>query len=153
MLGLVFAILNLLEDRPMEIKPKELFVSAVLAITLGTFAFPFGSNAAASTGTQAPSQNQQLLLEYAQDEHHDVEEHSEHKDTESSSDDADRPQATEQEHEEHETTEVEHHHHGRTHKRHHKADVDEMHRNTDGSGETVSHEHEEHKTSEQSEHN
>ena len=137
----------------MEIKPKELFVSAVLAMTLGTFAAPFGSNAAVSMGTQAPSQNQRLLLEYAQDEHHDVEVHSEHKDTESSNDDADRSRATEQEHEEHETTEVEHHHHGRTHKRHHTADVDEMHSNSNGSGETMSHEHEEHETSEQSEHN
>jgi len=153
MRSLAFATLNLLEDRLMEIKPKELFVSAVLAMTLGTFAAPFGSNAAVSMGTQAPSQNQRLLLEYAQDEHHDVEVHSEHKDTESSNDDADRSRATEQEHEEHETTEVEHHHHGRTHKRHHKADVDEMHSNSNGSGETMSHEHEEHETSEQSEHN
>jgi|SRR5450755_4758211 hypothetical protein len=134
----------------MEVKPKELFLGAVVAITLGTFTLPFGSNAAASTGARAPSHNQRLLLQYAQDEHHDVEEHTEH---ESSTDDADRPQANEREHEEHETTEVEHHHRGRTHKRHHKAEVNEMHSNTDGSGETVSHEHEEHETTEKSEHN
>ena len=36
----------------MDVKPKELFLGAVVAITLGTFALSFGSNADAPTGAR-----------------------------------------------------------------------------------------------------
>jgi hypothetical protein len=71
----------------MDLKRGKIFISAVAAISLGSFAMPFGSIAGASTGssTEIVRSNQDGggIIQLAQEEHQEVEEQSEHKVTES----------------------------------------------------------------------
>jgi hypothetical protein len=67
----------------MDMKRGKLFVGAVVAISLGSFAVPFGSIASASTGTgSAPQASRYIQL--AQAEQSETEEKTERKVTESS---------------------------------------------------------------------
>ena len=66
----------------MDMKRGKVFVGAVVAISLGSFAVPFGSIASASTGTgSAPQASRYIQL--AQAEQSETEEKTERKVTES----------------------------------------------------------------------
>ncbi len=71
----------------MDLKRGKVIISAVAAISLGSFAMPFGSIAGASTGpsTRIVRSNHDAggFVQLAQEEHEEVEEKSEHKVTES----------------------------------------------------------------------
>ena len=63
----------------MDLKRGNLFASAIVAISLGTFAVPFAS---ASTGTAQSRPQANSFIQLAQEEHQEVEEKTEHKVTE-----------------------------------------------------------------------
>ncbi|MGA9722151.1 MAG: hypothetical protein WBQ86_06855, partial [Candidatus Binatus sp.] len=71
----------------MDLKRGKVFVGAVVAISLGSFAMPFTSIAGASTGPSTgivrSNQDGGGFIQLAQEEHQEVEEKSEHKVTES----------------------------------------------------------------------
>ena len=72
----------------MDLKRGKIFVGAVVAMSLGSFAMPFGSIAGASTGQSTgivrSNHDASRFIQLAQEEHQEVEEKSEHKVTESS---------------------------------------------------------------------
>lgn len=77
----------------MDMKRGKVFVGAVVAISLGSFAVPFGSIASASTGTgSAPQASRYIQL--AQAEQSETEEKTERKVTESTDNPAMPPNVT-----------------------------------------------------------
>lgn len=71
----------------MDLKRGKVFVGAVVAISLGSFAMPFGSIAGASTGPSTgivrSNHGTSGFVQLAQEERQEVEEESKHKVTES----------------------------------------------------------------------
>jgi hypothetical protein len=72
----------------MDLKRGKIFVGAVVAISLGSFAMPFGSIAGASTGPSTgivrSNHDASRFIQLAEEQRQEVEEKSEHKVTESS---------------------------------------------------------------------
>jgi hypothetical protein len=83
----------------------KVLVGAFASVAVGTLAISFCANAAASTGTGAPRQDSQLV-QYAQEEHHELKEKTESKVDELKGDAAAVPNAVEAEHEEHAANEA-----------------------------------------------
>jgi hypothetical protein len=77
----------------MDMKRGKLFVGAVVAISLGSFAVPFGSIASASTGTGSAPQASRFV-QLAQAEQSETEEKTERKVTESTDNPAMPPNVT-----------------------------------------------------------
>ena len=87
----------------MNFKAGRTFTGAVVVMTLGLFAIPFGAPASAGM-VQTPTE----LVQYAQDDQTQVQVHTERDVTNSTTGITDTPVATEQRHEAHETTETDH---------------------------------------------
>ncbi|HEY1849723.1 MAG TPA: hypothetical protein VGG60_01770 [Candidatus Binataceae bacterium] len=87
----------------MNLKSKSTLTGAMVVMTLGIFAIPFGAPASADM-VLAPSQS----IQYAQDDHTQVKMHSESNVTNTTTGVTDTPQAIEKQHVEHETTETDH---------------------------------------------
>jgi hypothetical protein len=77
----------------MDMKRGKVFVGAVVAISLGSFAVPFGSIASASTGTGSAPQASRFV-QLAQAEQSETEEKTERKVTESTDNPAMPPNVT-----------------------------------------------------------
>jgi hypothetical protein len=94
-----------LKEKSMHRKSKRMFIGAMAAMTFGSLTIPFGVAAGTSASIiEAPSR----LVQYAQDDHEQVQEHSEQDVTKSTTANTDTPALTEKQHEEHETTQTDH---------------------------------------------
>ena len=91
----IFAIQTRRLDRTMALTIGKVLVGAFASVAVGTLAISFCANAAASTGTGAPRQDGQLV-QYAQEEHHELKEKTESKVDELKGDAAAVPNAVEQ---------------------------------------------------------
>ena len=142
----------------MDPKRGKTLVGALVAVTVSTFAIPFGSIAAASTGTQITRHDAGTAVQLAQVEQQETEEKTEQK-TKEVQGGAEvvpapvvvAPGAVEQRHEERKTTESEHSDNGLsgTSERH----ENEMSTDAKSAPGAVESEHEEHETKEKVEQN
>jgi len=87
----------------MNIKPRSTFTGAVVVMTWGMFAIPFGGTASAGM-IQTPTES----VQYAQDDHTQVQVNTERDVTNSTTGVTNTPLTTEQRHEARETTETDH---------------------------------------------
>jgi hypothetical protein len=142
----------------MDSKRGKTLVGALVAVTVSTFAIPFGSIAASSTGTQITRHDAGTAVQLAQVEQQETEEKTEQK-TKEVQGGAEvvpapvvvAPCAVEQRHEERKTTESEHSDNGLsgTSERH----ENEMSSDAKSAPGAVESEHEEHETKEKVEQN
>ena len=142
----------------MDSKRGKTLVGAIVAMTVSTFAVPFGSIAGASTGTQItrPDAGQMQL---AEEEHSEVEEKTEQKTKEVQSGTTVVPApvvvapvvpGAVEKHEESKTTETEHAENGISgSEEHHEKEMSDEAKSVPGA---VEKEHEEHETKEKVEH-
>jgi hypothetical protein len=146
----------------MDSKRGKTLVGAIVAMTVSTFAVPFGSIAGASTGSQI-TRADAGAMQIAEEEHHEVEEKTEQKTKEVQSGTTVvpapvvvapvvpvAPGAVEEKHEESKTTETEHAENGIAgSEEHHEKEMSHEAKSVPGAMES---EHEEHETKEKVEH-
>jgi hypothetical protein len=101
--GVVLALKLHWRKTTMNFKAGRTLTGTVVVMTLGMFAIPFGASASAGM-VQTPTE----LVQYAQDDHTQVQVHTERDVTNSTTGITDTPVATEQRHQAHETTETDH---------------------------------------------